>query len=128
MDEPFRRDTGSHDSQQSGNRGSSSAVVEAWWVVSDQCLLPGGPGSAQRILAELVHRRGRSDALRDVTPPVMALDEHPSRIVAGRRQPRVPDVGDEERDIACFGNQGYRTAAVPLQVLIGQVIEWWRLS
>ena len=105
-----------------------STVVEAWRVVSDQCLLSGRPCSPQRILAEMVHRRGWSDALGNVTTPVMALDEHPSRIVAGRRQPRVPDVGDEERNIARFGNEGYRTVAIPLQIAIGQSIEWRRLS
>jgi len=115
-------------SEQPRGPWSRSTVVEAWRVVSDQRLLPGGPCSPQRVLAELVHRRGWSDPLRNVTTPVMALDEHPARIVARRRQPRVPDVGDEERNIARFGNQGYRTAAIPLQIAVGQVIERWRLS
>ena len=111
-----------------GRRRSRSAVVEAWRVASGECLLSGGPCSPQRILAEMVDRRGWSDALGNVTTPVMALDEHPSRIVAGRRQPRMPDVGDEQCNIARFGNQGYCAAAVPLQIAIGQLIERWRLS
>jgi hypothetical protein len=76
----------------------------------------------------MVHRRGWSDALRNVTTPVVALDEHPSRIIASRRQPRMPDVGGKECNITRFGNQRYRTAAVPLQIAIGQLIERWRLS
>ena len=76
----------------------------------------------------MVYRRGWSEALGDVTTPVMALDEDPSRIVAGGRQTRVPDVGDEERNIARFGNQGIAAVAIPLQIAIGQSVEWWRLS
>ena len=40
----------------------------------------------------------------------------------------MPDVGDEERNIAGFGHQGYCMSTIPLQIGIGQTIEWWRLS
>src|ERR1700722_95946 len=76
----------------------------------------------------MVHRGGWPEALGNVTTPVVALNEHPSGIVAGGRQPGMPDVRDEERDIARCGDQGYCPSAIPLQIAIGEPIEWWRLS
>lgn len=105
-----------------------STVVEARGVVADQCLLPWSPCPAQRVVADVVHRGGWSDALCDVATPVVALDEHPSRIAACRWQPRVPDIGNEERNIARFGYQWYGTEATPLQIDVGQPIERRRPS
>jgi hypothetical protein len=66
--------------------------------------------------------------LGNIPTAVVALDEHPARILEARWHPSVPDVRHKEGNITCFGDDGNGAAAVPLEVVVGSPAEWWCLS
>jgi hypothetical protein len=66
--------------------------------------------------------------LGDIPTSVVALDEHPARILGTRWHPSVPDVRREESNITCLGDDGGGAAAVPLEIVVGSPSEWWCLS
>ena len=62
----------------------SSAVVEPQWMEADERSLSWRPGTRQRFGRKVVDRGRRSDSLGDIATPIVALDEHPSRIPGPR--------------------------------------------
>ena len=96
------------------------AVVEAERVEADEGPLPGSAFPRQRISGQVVHLRRRSNALGQVASSVVALDKHSTGVPRTNRQPAVPDVRDEERNVACLGNDRNRAASVPLEIVIGE--------
>ena len=105
-----------------------SAVVEPQWMETDERPLSPCPGTGQRFLGELVRHGCRSDSLGKIATPVVALDEHPSRIPESRGQPSVPYVRDEEGNVACLGHDRHGGAALPLQILVGEPLQGRCLS
>ena len=67
-----------------GPLGHASTVVEPKWVVADECSLSRRPCTRQRFRREVVDRGRRSDSLGDIATPIVALDEHPSRVTGPR--------------------------------------------
>ncbi len=66
---------------------------------ADEVALALRPGSLDRLGGEVVHLGGGADALRDVASAVVHLQEQSAVAAAGGRA-AVPDVGDEQRDVA----------------------------
>ena len=55
----------------------------------------------------------------------MHLQEKPSRVPFLRGEPPVPDVGDKQSHVTCFGNQGLDFDAIPTQLIVIVPILWW---
>ncbi len=105
-----------------------STVVEPQWVIADECSLSWRPGTRQRFCREVVDRGRRSDSLGDIATPVVALDEHPSRITGARCHPPVPYIRDKEGNVSCPGHDGNGALAIPLEVVVGELFHRWCLS
>src|SRR5205807_4768925 len=78
------------------SEGARSAVVEEGPVQADERALPLGLSSGHRLGREVVGHAGGTDALGQVTPAVVALEEEATRSMGAGGQAPVPDVGDEE--------------------------------
>ena len=68
----------------------------------------------------MVNRGRRSDPLGDVATPVVALDEHPSRITGPRWHSPVPYIRYEEGNVTRSGHYGNGALAIPLEVVVGE--------
>src|ERR1700691_4316548 len=90
--------------------------------------LPRCPGTRQRFVREMVDRGRRPDSLGNIPTPVVALDEHPTRILGARCHPSVPDVRYEEGNVTRLGDDGNGAAAVPIEVVVGNPVDGRYLS
>ena len=66
----------------------------------------------------MIHRLRGFDPLGDIAPGIMHLQEKPSRVPFLRGEPPVPDVGDKQSHVTCFGNQGLHFDAIPTQLIV----------
>src|SRR4051812_44813928 len=88
-----------------------SRVVEERVVKADERARPLGVGAFDRLRAQVIHDVGGADALRQVSAPVVHLQEV-APVPTARRQPAVPRVGSEERHVAGGAVEDCARAAV----------------
>jgi hypothetical protein len=69
----------------------------------------------------------RPDSLRKIPTAVVALDEHPARVLGAGRHPSVPNVRDKKGHVTCFGHNGEGTPTFPLEIIVGKTLYWWCL-
>ena len=105
-----------------------SAVVKPQWMEAGQRPLSPCPSPCQRIVGEVVDQMGGPDSLGKIPTPVMALDEHPARVLGAGRHSPVPNVGHKKGDVTRFGHNGDGTLAFPLEIIVGKSFYRWCLS
>ncbi len=102
--------------------GPRSAVVETLRVDADQHLLARSHRTLDGLRARVADFRRRSNALRNVTAPVVGLQEETSSGVLGRWKSSVPNVGDEESNVASTCLVVDRAPSLELEIQVPQVL------
>src|SRR5665213_4033398 len=100
----------------------ASAIIEEGRMQADQAALAVGGGAGDRLGGELVALVCRQQALGDVAPTVVRLQEEAAMVAIAGGHAAMPEVGDEQGRVAGPGEQRDDTPALEVEIVIQQAL------
>src|SRR5438132_1307565 len=85
-----------------------------WWKRA----CPFGGRAPEGFVRQMIHLGRRANALGDIAPGVVHLQEVATAAARSRRETAVPRVGDEERDIAGLDLEQNRGSTVVREIFV----------